>query len=306
MSDQAVDAPVLPQVPRPLTPRARQRSWAELPVRVWLILTITIALVTVYFMVTRIIEAREDRWLIEHGTAVKARFEVVAADPTPGHGRQRAEPLPCLIGIPAEALPSKGVSGKSGEACKVDGRYTCTTHSTKSILLNVGNTFPRCGDITPHDATWMLTYQTVEIRLEPKAGSFAKVGEELPIRIDPSDLSRWTELTMPQPWSKELRMVYVLAGLFVLMLLLTMWRRRGVLRVWRDDPLTPAVVVETRHTAIAPASRLVRFTFSEGDDRRVHATLMPARAGVPVAGETFWLICSPDNPSRAIVAELYA
>ena len=101
-------------------------------------------------------------------------------------------------------------------------------------------------------------------------------------------------------------MVYVLGALFMLMLMLTVWRRRGVLRVWRDQPLAPAVVVESRHTAIAPASRLVRFTFSDGDDRRVHSTLMPARAGVPAHGEMIWLICPPDKPSRAIVAELYS
>src|SRR5262245_13966422 len=140
MSDQAVDAPVLPQTPRPLTPRARRRSWAELPVRVWLILTITIALVTVYFTVTRVLEAREDRWLIEHGTPVNAVFEAVGTDPVKGHGQKRAEPLPCVIGIPVESLPTKGTTGQTGQSCKIDGRYVCNTHSQSSVLLNVGNT----------------------------------------------------------------------------------------------------------------------------------------------------------------------
>jgi hypothetical protein len=275
-------------------------------VRVWLILTITIALVTVYFTVTRILEAREARWLIEHGISVNAVFEAVGTDPVKGHGQKRAEPLPCVIAIPVDSLATKGTRGQTGQACKIDGRYVCSVHSQSSILLSAGNTFPQCAEIPPHDATWQLAYQTLEIRLEAKAGAFARVGEVLPIHVDPNDVSRWTELTEAEPWSKELRMVYVLSALFALLLAMTMLKRRGVLRVWRDQPLMPAVVLEARHTAIAPASRLIRFTLSEGDDRRVHSTLMPARAGVPEQGETLWLICPPEKPSRAIVAELYA
>jgi hypothetical protein len=252
MNEQAVDAPVLPQIPRPANPRARHRSWAELSVRIWLILTITIAAVTVWFTVSRVLESLDDRWLIEHGTPVVAKFKVVNGDPVAGHQFARKEALPCVITIPVNGVP-----------------------------------------------------KDLEIRLEPKENAFAKVGADLPIRIDPNDPQRWTERTQPNPWLNELRMVWLLAPLAGVLLAVTIWKRYGVLRVWRGEPLAAATVVEVRHTAVAPLSRLVRFSFVEGEDRRVHGALMPTRAGIPDKGETIWLICPPGKPSRAIVAELY-
>jgi hypothetical protein len=252
MSDQAVDAPALPQIPRPTNARARRRSWAELPVRIWLILTVTIAAVTIWFTVTRVLASLDDRWLIEHGTPVVARFKIVNGDPVAGHQFARKEPLPCVITIPVNGVA-----------------------------------------------------KDFEIRLEPKENAFAKVGAELPIRIDPDNPQRWTERTQANPWVNELRMVWLLAPLAALLLLVTVWKRYGVLRVWRDQPLAGGVVVDVRHTAVAPLSRLVRFNFSESDDRRVHAALMPTRAGIPEKGQAIWLVCPPDKPSRAIVAELY-
>jgi hypothetical protein len=249
--------PSLPPVPRPITHRARRRSWAEMPVRVWMILTLLVAIVTVYFTVTQVRQARRDRWLIEHGVDVVAKFTMVNGDPVPKR-RPRNEPLPL---------------------------------STAKFTLNGRE------------------YELKIDRLEAKPGTYAMVGSDehaLRIKVDPNDpTGRWTEQTQPRPWSQELTAVGFLAPLLVLLFIVMLWKRRGVLKAWSGDPLTPAVVVETRHTATAPMSRVIRFTLRDGADRRIWHTLMPTAAGIPQQGETIWLICPPNNPGRAIVAKLY-
>jgi hypothetical protein len=64
----------LTQYPRALTLRARRRSWNELPVRIWVILTVAVALITVYFTITKYLSGRYERWLITQGTPVQAEL----------------------------------------------------------------------------------------------------------------------------------------------------------------------------------------------------------------------------------------
>jgi hypothetical protein len=68
---------MLPPAPRPLTPRARRRSWNERPVRLWLILTVGIALITIYFAIYYTNRALHERQLIERGTKVQATVELI-------------------------------------------------------------------------------------------------------------------------------------------------------------------------------------------------------------------------------------
>jgi hypothetical protein len=98
--------PDVPPVPRPLTPRARRRSWAELPVRVWLILSAVILIVTVVFTITRVSEAMNDRRLIEHGQDVVAKFTSVNGDPFPKR-RPRNEPMPAAAVFDWQGKPFK-------------------------------------------------------------------------------------------------------------------------------------------------------------------------------------------------------
>jgi hypothetical protein len=62
----------VPPPPRPLTPKARRRAWAEGPVRVWLILSILVAVVTIFFAVEQTLSALQLRKLVDHGTPVTA------------------------------------------------------------------------------------------------------------------------------------------------------------------------------------------------------------------------------------------
>jgi hypothetical protein len=63
----------IPAPPRPITRNARRRSWIEGPVRVWLILAILVAVVTIFFATQQTIAALQLRRLIDHGALVHAR-----------------------------------------------------------------------------------------------------------------------------------------------------------------------------------------------------------------------------------------
>jgi hypothetical protein len=243
------DAPQIAPPPRSLTSIAKRRSWAELPVRVWLVLTITVAIVTVYFTIMRVHEAMQDRWLILHGLDVNAKFTIVSGDSFPKR-RPRNESMPATIQYSVNGVP-----------------------------------------------------YTLDISLESKPFGFAMVGTDFPIKVDPDDPTRWTEETVPRPWVQELTAVGLLVPILLLLGIMTLWRRMGMLKVWRSGSLIPGEVVELRHTAIAPRSRIVRFTLRDGP--RVWGTLVPTSAGVPARGETIWLISLPGRPGRSILAKLY-
>ena len=248
----AAEAPSLPPVPRPRTHRVCRRSWGEMSVRVWLVLAGVVLLVTVYFTVTRVSEAMDDRWLVQHGTAVRAKVETAMGVPVPKR-LPRNEPIDTTLSF---TLPD----GKRHE---------------------------------------------IAARLEAKPGAFVQPGTELPIKVDPNAPDRWTERTEPQSWKAELTVVGMLLPLLVLLIGAALWKRMGVLRIWRNEPLAAGTVVEVRHTAVAPRSRVVRFTLRDSADRRVWAALLPTSAGIPARDETLWLICPPNNPGRAIPAKTY-
>ena len=222
-----------------------------MPVRVWIILTLAVAFVTIYFTITRIQEALDNRWLADHGVQINAIFTSVSGDPLPKR-RLRNETMPSTIKFT--------YGGKQYES---------------------------------------------ELELEPKPGIPAVVGTELPIKIDPNNPSRLMEVAQPPPWSHELAVIAVLIPVLMIVALVVLWKRRGVLKVWRDEPLTEAVVVELRQTPVAPMSRVIRFTIPQSGGGRIWSTLMPAKAGLPSIGQKFQIICPPGNPDRAIVAQLY-
>ncbi len=131
-----------------------------------------------------------------------------------------------------------------------------------------------------------------------------RVGQFIPIRVDPNRPKVWTDRTEPMPWVAEYTIVLLLLPLLALLAVVALLRRRQVLNIWRRGEAAAAVVVDHKQSATAPFSRVIRFTFADGRDRRVWATLHPAK-GAPAPGETMWVVYPPGNPGRAVVASLY-
>jgi hypothetical protein len=150
------------------------------------------------------------------------------------------------------------------------------------------------------------TPQTVTGVLRPRPEAFVQVGTALTIHVDPSDPSQWTEHALPKPWLEEMLVVSLLTPLVVLLLLAAWLRRRGVLALWRAAPLVRAEVIDQGHSAAAPRSRLLRLRIESDPHRRVLTALYPIRLGPIAAGDGLWVICRPESPQRALVAEAYA
>lgn len=51
---------------------------------------------------------------------------------------------------------STSTQGKTGQTCQVSGIYRCQTHSSNTIPLSRGETFPPCSDGGRHGTTWIL------------------------------------------------------------------------------------------------------------------------------------------------------
>jgi len=139
----------------------------------------------------------------------------------------------------------------------------------------------------------------------PAGGPAIRIGQDLDIRVDPNDPSHWTDRTEMAGWGTELAIPLSLLPLIALLLALAMWRRRNVLMIWREGQPIDGIVVEIHQSAIAPLSRVVRYSIPANNDKRVFSALIPARAGVPAVGEVIDLLALPKSPDRSIVTKLY-
>lgn len=131
-------------------------------------------------------------------------------------------------------------------------------------------------------------------------------GGTVPIRVHPDHAETWTSLTEPRPLRMEL-----LGALIVLPFALVLggiaWLlHRRVLGLWRDGVATPAVVIDSRHTAIAPRTHLVRCTPADPDDNRLLEAHLPAHVPRPERGEPLWLVTRPGASARAVAAQWFA
>lgn len=221
-------------------------------VRLWVIITLAAILAAGYVTFMRIRQARDDRWLIEHGVLVQAKVLTGNGSPVPKRWLRDVE-IPAKVEI---TLP---------------GRQP----------------------------------MQMDILVAPREGAYLQVGGEFPMRVHPDDPTRWTDQAETRPWSTELIVPLMLIPLVVVLALMMLLKRRAALQVWREGTLTEGVVVETRHTAMAPGARIVRFSLADGEDPRIFGLLLPTTAGIPQPGEKLWLLVPMNDPKRAIAAAPY-
>jgi len=118
-------------------------------------------------------------------------------------------------------------------------------------------------------------------------------GGRVPIRVDPADPRTWTSLAAPRPLRMELLGGVIVLPFAVLLGLVAWALQRRVLRLWRDGDGTAAVVIDSRHTAVAPRTHLVRCTPVDGADNRLLEAYLPRGASRPQQGDALWLITKP-------------
>lgn len=252
MQTSSLDPVTIPPAPRALTPRGKKRSWAEAPVRLWLLLAIVVCGVTAYLFFDRIAVGLEERKLINNGAKVDAIVDEIEGQNRPG------------IRVAHSAAPH------------VKMRYTYE-----------GVEYP------------------VDADLNRVLEGEVTVGRPLALRVDPKKPRIWTDRTEPRPWVGNLSMPLIFLPAAILTLIVLVWKRIGVLKVWKIGEPALAHVVSLQQSALAPRSRLLRYAISGSEDRRIFTMLYPVHSGIPQKGDELQLVAMPNDPSRAVVAKLY-
>jgi hypothetical protein len=141
--------------------------------------------------------------------------------------------------------------------------------------------------------------------LENPKNDRRRPGDHIEIRFDPSNPDNWTDRTEPQPWAQHLAIVLMLLPALVVAVAMLLLRRSQVLALWRDGAPTTGTVIDSRQSAIAPRSRVIRFTLAGSESRRILQTFWPQHAGPIDKDDELLMLVPPTGKSRAIVAELY-
>lgn len=129
-------------------------------------------------------------------------------------------------------------------------------------------------------------------------------GMELDLFVDPANPDRWTD-RLEAGFVGDIMPLLPALPVAAVLLAIAWWRRRSVLRVWRDGEALAAAVVDVRKAPTAPLSRVVRFTLRDSRDNRIYRSLVPRRLALLQGGDVFWVVAPPGRPHRAVVAGLY-
>ncbi len=139
-----------------------------------------------------------------------------------------------------------------------------------------------------------------------KAEGFAELGGYVQLRVDPKNPDNWVEVRPEAGIKAELMAVFLLLPVILLLLGIAYWKRKAVLKVWGLGEEQTAVIVDSRHSSMAPRSRICRYTIADSKDRRVFSMLHPNRHGMLREGDVVNMIVLAGQPEKAIVADLYA
>jgi hypothetical protein len=132
----------------------------------------------------------------------------------------------------------------------------------------------------------------------------ARVGNTITVLVDPRDPRRWTD-RLSVSWFDEL-MINMLLGPFILILsAIALIQRRSVLRIWQNEPLREALVVDTRHSGFFPFSRVVRMTVDGDRSQRVVWGVVPRDQANFHPGDMLYVVSPPRRPHQALIAFLY-
>ncbi len=127
----------------------------------------------------------------------------------------------------------------------------------------------------------------------------------LPIRVDPDHPEDWTARDHLSSVFRELLGAGLVLVVVLLTLLVAMWMRGRVLRIWREGEVLPAVVVQRGHSAMAPRSAAIRCALRDHPDKRLFTVFIPHSAAKLAPGDQLQLIAPKGHPERAIPAMLY-
>lgn len=124
---------------------------------------------------------------------------------------------------------------------------------------------------------------------KPDSG-LVQVGDKLEIRYDKNNPSRWTDRKTPPGLAHSLIAGYLLGAMTLVTLAAALRNRGRYISTWRDGKLTPAAVLTTSNSPIAPTHTQVTAAPAGGQQVRIY---VPRSLATPVRGDLIWILASP-------------
>jgi len=255
-----------PDPPRALTAQGSRRAWFESRVRIWWISALLLALIGAYFVINEVRESSGDRWLIAHGIPVQATIRAI--DGRKDRMVTRSENASFNL-----SFQLSGVT-RDIERQQLKERHAVSKAVGQVLTLRVN--------------------EQIRIYVTPDAAK----------RWDPKDPKLWTDRSEAR-LQDDLIMGLLIVPLVNLLLIVAVVQRIRVLRTWRNGQAMAAIVVEVRHAASAPFSRLVRFVLRDVRNKRVFRSIVPVRSMSLRRGDVMWIVAPAHRPQSAIVAAPY-
>lgn len=155
------------------------------------------------------------------------------------------------------------------------------------------------------DATLVWTVDGTEYTGRATFPETVISGQTAPIWIDGDDPARWTHRGEIPPLGRELVVLVVLVPALLLSALAALFMRQRVAGIWRNGQARRAIVMDSHRSALSPLSRQVRCSLAEGRDNRLITITIPLARGMPVKGETLYILAPPNRPEQAVAARVF-
>ena len=128
------------------------------------------------------------------------------------------------------------------------------------------------------------------------------VGATVPVRVDPTDPTLWTDRTAPTSVADAVGVgLALLVTLVPLVMSIAVFKRRARVRAWRLGGAVEAVVADRRQVPIAPLSYAVRCSLRDAADRRLRTVYVPPAGRSLAKGDALWVLVPPGR-GRAVAA----
>jgi uncharacterized membrane protein YidH (DUF202 family) len=134
---------------------------------------------------------------------------------------------------------------------------------------------------------------------------FVTVGDTVQIRVDPDNPENWTALAEALPLRDRVMGAMLTLPAVLLTVLAALWRRARILRIWRTGQVTPALVLSSSVSALAPLGRAIRCTPAEDGDTRVFTVYLGSHTPRQ-PGDTVDVLARPAPAQLAVAAEFFA
>jgi hypothetical protein len=136
---------------------------------------------------------------------------------------------------------------------------------------------------------WHGQSQVVDGFLEDRA-DYIVVGDNVPIRVDPNDVTNWTYRSQITGIGETLFVTWILLPIPPLLFAFAMLKRNRLKKIWSSSVAVLAVVSSRRQTPIAPRSYSVQCSLQDRSDKRMFVVYVPAEGGKLNKGDLLWIL----------------